>query len=47
MVTSGGGGVEGSTGVREWEVQTTVCKIGYKDVLHNTGNIAYIGRYGV
>ena len=29
-------------GVEEWDVQTIGCKIGYKDVLYNTGNIAYI-----
>ena len=25
-----------------WKVQTTGCKMGYKDVLYNTGNIANI-----
>ena len=23
----------------EWEVQTSGCNIGYKDILYNTGNI--------
>ena len=23
----------------EWEVQTSGCKIGYKDISYNTGNI--------
>ena len=30
----------GNTGVRKWEVQTVVYKIGYKDILYNTGNRA-------
>ena len=30
----------GNIRVGEWEVQTTGCKIGYKDVLYNMGNIA-------
>ena len=37
MVTSGGVG-----GQLEGEVQTTGCKIGYRDVLYNMGNIANI-----
>ena len=24
----------GNTGAGDWEIQTFVCKIGYKDVLH-------------
>ena len=24
----------GNTGVKDWDIQTFVCKIGYKDVLH-------------
>ena len=39
VVTSAG---EGNIGVREWEVKTTGGKIGYKDVLYNTRNIANI-----
>ena len=39
MVTSGERGGKGNTGVREQEVQTTECKIGYKDILYNMGNI--------
>ena len=31
---------EGSLGVGEWAVQATRRKTGYKEVLHNTGNIA-------
>lgn len=26
----------GNTGMVEWEVQTTECRIGSKDVVHNT-----------
>ena len=29
-------------GVGEWEIQTTGCEIGYKDILHNMGNRANI-----
>ena len=32
----------GNIEVGKWEVQTTGCEIGYKDVLHNTGNIVNI-----
>ena len=32
----------GNLGVGEWEVQTLGCKIGYKDVLYSTENIANI-----
>ena len=28
--------------VGEWEAQTIGCKMGYKDVLYNMGNIANI-----
>ena len=31
-----------NTIVEKWEVQTTGCKIGYKDILYNTGNTANI-----
>ena len=33
---------KGNIGMGERDVQTTGCKIGYKDVLYNTGNIANI-----
>ena len=45
VLTSVGVGAEGGVGNRgmgEWEVQTIGCKIGYKDVLYNTGNRASI-----
>ena len=29
-------------GVEDWQVQTIMCKITYKDILCNTGNIANI-----
>ena len=32
----------GNTGVKEWEVQTFGCKIGYKDALYSMGNTANI-----
>ena len=32
----------GCIGVEEWEVQTIGCKMGYKDVLYNMGNITNI-----
>ena len=40
MVTIGEGW--GSKGVGEWKVQTFSCKIGYKDVVYNMGNIGNI-----
>ena len=39
MVTSGEEG-EGNAEMGEWEVQSTGCKIGCRDVLYNTGKIA-------
>ena len=33
---------EGHYRDEEWEVQISGCKIGYKDILYNTGNIANI-----
>ena len=37
-----GSGERSSKEVREGEVKTTGCKVGYKDVLYNMGNIASI-----
>ena len=31
----------GNIGVRKQEVQTTACKIGYKDILYSMGNIVF------
>ena len=42
MATSGERRGRGTLGVGEWEVQTIGCKIGYKDVFYDTGNIANI-----
>ena len=43
MVTSGEReGGRGNIGVGEYEVQTILYKISYKDILYNTGNIANI-----
>ena len=39
MVTSG---EEGRDNTGDGEVQTVGCKIGYKDVLYHTGNIANV-----
>ena len=36
MGRAGGDNIE----VEDWEVQTIGCKIGHRDVLYNTGNIA-------
>lgn len=32
----------GNVGVRNLEVQTIMCKVSYKDILYNMGNIANI-----
>ena len=43
MVTSGEDGEGGEKiGGRDQEVQTTKCKISYKDILYNTENMANI-----
>ena len=40
--TSGYQWGRGNKWVGEWEVQTFGCKIGYKDILYNTGDIGNI-----
>ena len=42
LVTRGERGWRGNMGVREWEVQTIGCNLGYKDTLCNMQNIASI-----
>ena len=43
MVTSGEKEVgRGNIGVGDYEVQTTMYKISYKDILYDTGNITTI-----
>ena len=43
VITSGEGeGEMSKLGVGEWDVHTIRCKISYKDLLHNTGNVADI-----
>ena len=37
-----GEGARGNIRVGEWELQTIGCKLGYKVVLYNMGNIARI-----
>ena len=39
MITSGEGW-GGEIGVGKWEVKTIKCKIGYRNILYNTENIA-------
>ena len=42
VVTSGERKGRGNISVGEWEVQTIGCKIGYRDILYNTGKISNI-----
>ena len=46
MVTSRELGM-GSIGVGEWEIKAVGCKIGYKDILYNMGNIANIFKWSI